>query len=33
MSMGEAYSQRSMGDDLGESEVRRLNIEVALDDL
>lgn len=33
MAMSEADAQRAVGDDLGEGEVGRLDIEVALDDL
>ena len=33
MAMCEAYAQRSVGDDFGEGEVRRFDVEVAFDDL
>lgn len=33
MAMCEAYAQRSVGDDLGEGEIWRFDVEVALDDL
>lgn len=33
MAVCEAYAQRSMGDDLGEGEIWRFDVEIALDNL